>query len=78
MKGVKMTIAKAIIELAQKHNIEPVVTEIDRLARQFNRLSDAEVEIDDIQQLMVNLERAGYLTSKEATNLHLQYILERN
>ena len=65
---------RIILLLAKQHNIKYVQTELDGLADQITRLSNDEVELDEIELLLVALERAGYIDSRAATRLQIEYI----
>jgi len=73
-----MTIEQTIRELAHKHHITAQRTPIDDFADDINRLSDAEVKLDEVEQLIVNLRRSGMITSKQLTEFQTQYIIESN
>ena len=67
-----------IHQLAQDHNISHQETPLDRWADNISRLSDAEVQLDATQWLLVELNRAGILTGKENMLLGMRYFEERN
>jgi hypothetical protein len=82
MKTVQPTIAdltakQQIDLLADRHKIAYHHTQIDELADTYSRLSDAEVELDETELLLLELDRAGILTGKDNGLLHLQYLRER-
>lgn len=66
-----------ILQLAKQHQIEHHHSRLDELGGVISRLSDNEVELDKIQWLLVELNRAGILTGIDNSMLHLQYLRER-
>jgi hypothetical protein len=82
MKTVQPTIAdltakQQIDLLAEQHRITYHHTQLDELADTYSRLSDAEVELDETELLLLELDRAGILVGKDNGLLHLQYLRER-
>lgn len=74
-----MSTAQAKIhQLAQDHNISHQETPLDRWANNISRLSDAEVQLDTTQWLLVELNRAGILTGRENMSLGMRYWKEKN
>jgi len=71
-----MTIEQTIRKLAHSHNITAQRTLIDDFADDINRLSDAEVMLDEVEQLIINLARAEVITSKQMIEFQTQYIIE--
>jgi len=67
-----------IINLARANNINYIKTGCDELAVNFTRLSDDEVVFDDIENLIIALERAGIIASKDVVPLHISYLREIN
>ena len=59
-----------ILALAREHGVTYQPTELDELADTFARLSGDDVELDEPALLLIALERAGRITSTEATRLH--------
>lgn len=66
-----------IIELARKHNVKYVETDTDRLANMITRLSDDDVEMDDVELLLIALERAGVIGGEYVVPLHVKYLREK-
>jgi hypothetical protein len=62
-------VAAEVAELARRHDVAYRPTETDALAWHISRLSDAEVEPDDTQNLLVALVRAKVITSQESMRL---------
>jgi len=63
-----------ILGLARQHGVTYRPTELDELADTFARLSGDDVELDEPALLLIALERAGHITSTEATRLHGEYL----
>jgi hypothetical protein len=66
-----ITATKKIQQLAHQHGIIHQHSQLDEWG-----LSDAEVQLDKAQWLLVELNRAGILTGKENMILHNQYLQE--
>ena len=66
-----------IRELANRHDVTYVMTHGDRLANTFARLSDDDVELDEVVLLLIALERAGVIPSEAVVPLHIRYLPER-
>ncbi len=67
-------IATAIRSLAERHKVAYRSTATDRLGHDITRLSGDEVDIDEPALLLLALERAGHLTSRDAARLHGEYL----
>jgi len=68
--------ANAIIHLAQQHRVSYTRTVTDEWAREVTRLADDDVVLDDVELLLIALQRAGHLTRKEALRLQVNYLRE--
>lgn len=68
--------ALAIRKLARQHNVRYVGTESDSLAQDIARLAGDQVVLDEIEQTLVALQRAGYLTRRELVRLQASYLRE--
>ena len=66
----------AITRPARTHGITAERHPIDDFADAVSRLSDAEVTLDPIERLLVNLRRAGFLDGRECFALHAAYLRE--
>lgn len=66
--------AKTIHALAKKYGICYVETAADTLGSQITRLSDDDVELDEVELTLLALERAGHIGGVEATCLHADYL----
>lgn len=70
--------AEAIIrDLAKRHGITAQRIRLDDLADTFARLSDAEVETDEVEQLVVNLARANIISGTKALDLLGEYLEQK-
>ena len=65
-----------IRKLARKYHVAYVPTQRDKLAHHITRLAGDEVELDEIEQLLIALQRAGHLTRTEAVRLQASYLRE--
>jgi hypothetical protein len=68
--------AAHIRELAQNCGVGYVPTRRDALAHHITRLAGDEVELDEVEQLLIALQRAGHLTRVEAVRLQARYLHE--
>ena len=68
--------ADHIRALARQHGVAPEHTSLDAFAADVSRLSDAEVPGDEIADLVVALERAGVLDSRQATSLYGDHLAQ--
>lgn len=66
-----------ILSLATDHGVAYVKTPTDRLADTITRLADDEIELDEIEQLLIALERAGIVASVNVVPLHINYLREK-
>ncbi|MFZ2065538.1 MAG: hypothetical protein WAV27_06115 [Xanthobacteraceae bacterium] len=51
-------------------------TEHDMLAHHITRLAGDDLELDEIEQLLVALQRSGYLSRAEMIQLQANYLRE--
>ncbi len=70
--------AHAILSLAQKHGIAYTQTKGDAWAQEVARLADDDVRLDEIELLLIELQRAGHLSRPEARRLQASYLREAN
>ena len=68
--------ATRIRKLARKYRVAYVRTKRDTLAHHITRLAGDDVELDEIERLLIVLQRAGYLTRIEAVRLQANYLRE--
>jgi hypothetical protein len=68
--------ALRIRKLARKHHVRYVRTSNDMLAHHITRLAGDDVELDEIEQLLIALQRAGHLSRNELVRLQASYLRE--
>ena len=68
--------AGEIVSLAQKHGVTYRPTTTDAWAQTVTRLAGDDVALDDIELLLIALERAGQLSRQEALRLQVNYLRE--
>ncbi|MGA7787951.1 MAG: hypothetical protein WCA56_07270 [Xanthobacteraceae bacterium] len=68
--------AARILELARKYRVAYVGTQRDTLASNITRLAGDDVQLDDIEQLLIALQRNGHLTRVEMVQLQASYLRE--
>lgn len=66
---------KFIINLAEINDVKYKKTGCDELAETFTNLSD-DVVLDHVETLIIALERAGIIESKNVIPLHIGYLRE--
>jgi hypothetical protein len=70
--------ADAVRQMAAEHRVRYVPTQSDRLADQITRLSSDTVELDEIEYLLVALQRAGHISREQLIQLQARYLREIN
>jgi hypothetical protein len=65
-----------IRKMARDKRVTYLRSERDVLAHHITRLSGDDVELDEIEQLLVALQRNGYLTRTEMVKLQASYLRE--
>ena len=68
--------AAAIRTLAERHKVSYVETATDVWAHHVTRLAGDDVQLDDIELLLIALQRAGHLTRPDALALQVRYLRE--
>ena len=68
--------AEHIRGLARRYHIVYSETATDRLAHHMSRLAGDTVELDEIERLLIGLQRAGHLSRPEMILLQAQYLRE--
>lgn len=72
------TAEETIRRLAAQHGVDASPHPMSSLARDINRLSDAEApEPDEVRRLLINLARKDFVTEQDATLLLVRYLRER-
>ena len=68
--------AARIRKMAQEHHVAYVRTQRDMLAHHITRLAGDVVELDEVEQLLIALQRRGHLTRTEMIQLQATYLRE--
>jgi hypothetical protein len=68
------SVRQRIRELAAAHGVAYTQTAFDRLAHDHARLSDNDLTLDETENLITALERAGVITDDEGWKLHGLYL----
>jgi hypothetical protein len=68
--------ATRIRKMAKDHQVAYAHTERDMLARHITRLAGDDVELDEVEQLLVALQRSGHLSRAEMIQLQANYLRE--
>jgi len=68
--------AALVRKMAAQHHVHYVPTQSDLLAEQITRLSSDTVKLDEIEYLLIALQRAGCITRDELTRLQARYLRE--
>jgi hypothetical protein len=69
--------ATYIRQLAAQHRVTYRMTRGDALAAHLSRLADNEpVDFDEIEQMLIALQRAGHLDRNELVRLQARYLNE--
>ncbi|MFA5170262.1 MAG: hypothetical protein WC426_01755 [Sulfuriferula sp.] len=66
-----------VINLAKKYNIAYMKTYSDEWSDAVTRLSDDDVVMDDVELLLLALERAGVIARADVVPLHVSYLREK-
>jgi hypothetical protein len=72
----QLATAAHILELARKYHVAYVGTQRDVLASHITRLAGDDVQLDQIEQLLIALQRSGHLTRVEMVQLQASYLRE--
>jgi hypothetical protein len=68
--------ATLIRQMVEQHHVTYVRTENDRLADHFARLADSHVELDEVEQMLIALQRAGHINRTDLVRLQASYLRE--
>ncbi|EMQ2088346.1 hypothetical protein ABWR82_004145 [Salmonella enterica subsp. enterica] len=72
-----ISVASYIYQLAKKHNITAIRDNVSNIAITITALSGDDIKLDDVEQLLVNLKRKGFLTKAEMMQLEGRYLREK-
>jgi hypothetical protein len=71
------TVTAAVIrKMAEEHHVSYALTQSDALALDISRHSGDEVVPDDVERLLIALQRAGHLTTRDVMRLQASYLRE--
>ncbi len=65
-----------IRELASRHQVVFIPTKLDAFAQDVTRLAGDQVHLDEVECLLLGLQRAGHLSRPELVHLQAQYLRE--
>ena len=68
--------ATRIRKMAKDHQVAYVHTQRDVLAHHITRLAGDDVRLDEVEQLLIALQRNGYLSRVEMIQLQANYLRE--
>jgi hypothetical protein len=68
--------ASVIRRMAARNNVTASVSESDLFAHHVTRLSGDDVLLDDVEQMVIALQRAGVLSRVQAVRLQARYLRE--
>jgi hypothetical protein len=68
--------AARIRKMAREHHVAYVRTSRDALAHHITRLAGDDVQLDEIEQLLIALQRNGHLSRTEMVQLQAAYLRE--
>jgi len=71
------SVKKYVNNLATRHGITYVKTDIDVWADAVTRVSDDEVKLDPTELLIIALVRAGVIQQGQVVPLHVRYLREK-
>jgi hypothetical protein len=67
---------QTILHLAERHGVSYTPTARDAWAREITRLAGDDVILDDVELLLIALQRTGHLSRPEALRLQVNYLRE--
>jgi hypothetical protein len=68
--------AALIRRMAAQHQVSYSPTQSDLLAHHITRLSSDSVKLDDVECLLIALQRAGHITRDQLVHLQARYLRE--
>jgi hypothetical protein len=69
-------VATTVRALAEQHRITYVATDTDAWAHHVTRLAGDDVKLDEIELLLIALQRSGHLSRPDALGLQVRYLRE--
>lgn len=76
-KSVESSTAARIRKMAQGHDVAYARTPRDIQTHHITRLVGDDVKLDEIEQLLIALQRSGHLSRAEMVQLQAAYLRER-
>lgn len=70
-------IAEHIRRLADEYNVSYIHTSDDAISNVLTELSNDNVTMDDVELLLLALERAGAIASSDVVPMHVHYLREK-
>jgi len=67
---------REIRELASRHQVVFIPTKLDAFAQDVTRLAADHVHLDEVECLLLGLQRAGHLSRPELIHLQAKYLRE--
>jgi hypothetical protein len=68
--------AALIQQMAARYKVAYVPTQADLLANDMSRLADDPVKLDEIECLLIALQRAGHISRDQLVQLQARYLRE--
>lgn len=68
--------AAPIRDMARQHHVHYVGTDSDAFAHHITRLAGDTVTLDDVEQTLLALQRAGHLSRRDVVRLQARYLRE--
>jgi hypothetical protein len=63
---------------AERYSIRAQTEPVDTFADAISRLSDAEVDLDPTERLLLAIERAGIVDGRQGVLLHIAYLRQKH
>ena len=70
-------VAAWTLAMAKHHGIVEQADPVDTFADALSRLSDAEVDLDPTERLLLAIERAGVIDGRQGVLLHAAYLRQK-
>jgi hypothetical protein len=68
--------AATVRALADRRHVRYAATALDAWAGQVTRLAGDDVQLDEIEQLLIALQRGGHLTRAQSLAIQVRYLRE--
>ncbi len=73
-QATRLSAKDEILALARQHGVSYEPTELDQLADDMARLSGEDGKLDEVEEILLALERAGKISTPEADRFHVAYM----